>query len=151
MSKKWIRVKKADISKAKNLGQSGLFLIANARRAFTKLWQTFVEAPIVNHFDPERYIRIETDVSSYAIGRILSQLNSDDLSQWHPVAFFSNKMILTETRYEIYDGELLAIVEAFKTWRYYLEDCKHKVLVLTDYNNLQHFMDTKSLSSKQVW
>ncbi len=28
--------------------------------------------------------------------------------------------------------------------------CKHKVLVLTDYNNLQRFIDSKSLSSRQV-
>ncbi len=57
-------------------------------------------------------------------------------------------MILVETRYETHDGELLAILEVFKTWRHYLEGCKHEVLVLTDYNNLQRFMDTKSLSSK---
>ena len=31
-----------------------------------------------------------------------------------------------------------------------MEGCKHEVLVLTDYNNLRCFMDTKSLSSKQV-
>ena len=59
-------------------------------------------------------------------------------------------MISAETRYETHNGELLAIVEAFKTWRHYLEGCKHKVLVLTDHNNLRHFMDTKSLSSRQV-
>ncbi len=59
-------------------------------------------------------------------------------------------MIPPETRYETHDGELLAIVEAFKTWRYYLEGCKHKVLVLTDHNNLQRFMDIKSLRSRQV-
>ncbi len=59
-------------------------------------------------------------------------------------------MIPAETRYEIHDGELLAIVEAFKTRRHYLEGCKHKVLVFTDHNNLQRFMDTKSLSSRQV-
>ncbi len=45
-------------------------------------------------------------------------------------------MILAETRYETYNDELLAIVEAFKTWRHYLEGYKHKVLILTDYNNL---------------
>ncbi len=45
-------------------------------------------------------------------------------------------MIPVKTRYETYDGKLLAIVEVFKTWRHYLEDCKHEVLVLTDYNNL---------------
>ncbi len=59
-------------------------------------------------------------------------------------------MIPAETRYETPDGELLAIVEAFKTWRHYLEGCKHEVLVLTDYNNLQRFMDTKNLSFRQV-
>ena len=59
-------------------------------------------------------------------------------------------MILAKTPYEIHDGELLAIVEAFKTWRHYLEGCKHEVLVLIDYNNLRRFMDTKSLSSHQV-
>ncbi len=59
-------------------------------------------------------------------------------------------MIPAETRYETHDGKLLAIVEAFKTWRHYLESCKYEVLVLTDYNNLQRFMDTKNLSSRQV-
>ncbi len=59
-------------------------------------------------------------------------------------------MIPAETRYEIHDGKLLAIVETFKTWRHYLEGCKHEVLVLTNHNNLQRFMDTKSLSSRQV-
>ena len=59
-------------------------------------------------------------------------------------------MILAETKYETHNGELLAIVEAFKTWRHYLKDCKHEVLVLTDHNNLRWFIDTKSLSSRQV-
>ncbi len=59
-------------------------------------------------------------------------------------------MIPAETRYETHDSELLAIVKAFKTWKHYLEGCKHEVLVLTDHNNLQRFMDTKSLSSRQV-
>ena len=59
-------------------------------------------------------------------------------------------MISAETWYETHNGELLAIVKVFKIWRYYLEGCKYKVLVLTDHNNLCHFMDTKSLSSRQV-
>ncbi len=59
-------------------------------------------------------------------------------------------MISTETWYETHNQELLAIVEAFKTWHHYFKGCKYKVLVLTDYNNLCQFMDTKSLSSRQV-
>ena len=84
----------------------------------------------------------------------MSQLTSghltSDQGQWHLVAYFSRKMIPAEMRYKTHDGELLAIVEAFKTWKQYLEGCKHEVLVLTDYNNLCRFMDTKSLSSRQV-
>ena len=59
-------------------------------------------------------------------------------------------MISTETQYETYDKELLAIVKAFKTWKCYLEGCKHEVLVLTDHNNLQRFMETKNLNYRQV-
>ncbi len=149
-SKKWIRAEKAEASRVKNLGQSGSFLTSKARKAFTELRQVFVKAPILNYFNLERHIRIETDASGFAIGGILSQLTLDDLGRWHPVAFFFRKMIPAETLYETHDGELLAIVEAFKTWKYYLEGCKHEVLVLTDHNNLQRFLDTKSLSSRQV-
>ena len=130
------------------------FLTPGAREAFNQLRQAFTEAPILRHFDPECHIRIETDALGYAIGGVLSQLTSDHLTsdqgQWHPVAYFLRKMIPAETRYETHDGELLAIVEAFKTWRHYLEGCKHEVLVLTDHNNLHQFMNTKSLSSRQV-
>ena len=59
-------------------------------------------------------------------------------------------MISAETRYKTHDAELLAIVKVFKNWCYYLEDCQYKVLVLTNHNNLRRFMDTKSLSSRQV-
>ena len=110
----------------------------------------FLKAPIFYHFDPERHIRIETDVSGYTIGGVLNQLTLDDLARWHLMAFFSYKMIPAETRYETHDSKLLAIVEAFKTWKNYLEGSQHKVLVLTDHNNLCRFMDTKSLSSRQV-
>ena len=84
------------------------------------------------------------------IDGVLSQLTLNDSSQWHLVTFFSWKMILMKIRYEIYDNELLTIIEIFKTWRYYLKISWHKVHIFNNYNNLQRFMDTKSLSSKQV-
>ncbi len=59
-------------------------------------------------------------------------------------------MISIETQYETHDGKLLAIVEVFKTWKHYLESCKHKVFVLIDHNNFQCLLDIKSLSSKEV-
>ena len=38
------------------------------------------------------------------------------------MAFISHKMIATKTRYETHNNKLLAIIEAFKTWKRYLED-----------------------------
>ena len=148
-----------------NIGATGEYnlLTPNAKKVFNHLWLAFIEAPIFQHFDLESHIRIETDISSYAIAGVLSQLNLDsnalpnnsnlnrsDFSQWYPVAYFSKKMIPAKTQYKTHNAELLAIVKAFKTWRYYLKGCKHKVFVLTNYNNLRRFMNTKSLSSHQV-
>ena len=59
-------------------------------------------------------------------------------------------MIPAETWYKTHNNKLLAIIEAFKTWRHDLEGCKHEVLIFTDQINLRHFMDTKSPSSRQV-
>ena len=125
------------------------FLTPDAKKAFNHLRLVFIKALILQHFDLESHIRIETDASSYAISGVLSQLNLDfdtppnnlnlnkfDFDQWYPIAYFSRKMIPIETQYETHNVELLAIVEAFKTWRHYLEGCKHKVFVLTNQNNL---------------
>ena len=51
------------------------------------------------------------------------------------MTFFSKKMIPIKTRYKTHDNKLLAIIEVFKTWKHYLKGCKHKVLILSDYNN----------------
>ena len=66
-----------------------------------------------------------------------------------PIAFFSRKMISSETWYKTHDQKLLAIVKAFKTWCYYLEGCKFEVFVLTNDNNLSQFMDTNRVSSRE--
>ncbi len=115
-SKKWIRVKKSEASRTKNLSsQSGSFFTSEATKTFIEVKHEFIKTPIQNHFDQERHIQVETDTSCYDIGGIHSQLALDDLGQWHPVAFFSRKMIPVETQYETHNGELLAILEAFKT------------------------------------
>ena len=71
----------------------------------------------------------------YAIDGMLNKV-TNDLGRWYPVAYFLRKMIPAKTRYETHNSELLAIAKAFKTWRHYLKDCKHEVLVHTDHNNL---------------
>ena len=92
-----------------------MLLTADARRAFIKLRQVFIEVSILNYFDSERYTQIKINALNYIIGRVFCQLTLDNSGQWYPIAFFFRKMIFTKTWYETHDEELLAIVEVFKT------------------------------------
>jgi RNase H-like domain found in reverse transcriptase len=60
-------------------------------------------------------------------------------------------MIPIELNYEIHDKELLAIIEAFREWRVYLERSKYPVKVYIDYKNLLYFTTIKVLNKRQVW
>jgi hypothetical protein len=59
-------------------------------------------------------------------------------------------MIQAELNYDIYDKELLAIVECFKLWRPYLEGSRHTIQIYTDHNSLRYFTTTKQLSWHQA-
>ncbi len=48
------------------------------------------------------------------------------------------------------DKELLAIFEAFKTWRHYLESPHHTIDVITDHQNLEYFSITETLYLRQA-
>ena len=44
-----------------------------------------------------------------------------------------------ERNYEIYDRELLAIVEALRDWRHFLEGLPKPFEIITDHANLQYW------------
>ena len=119
-----------------------------AEAAFRQLVDAFTSAPILVHFDPSRKSRMETDASGQAVAAVFSQLQEN--GKWHPVAFFSRKMIPAEKSYETHDQELLAIVAAFKHWRHYCEGSSYPIEVLTDHNNLKGFMKVKILNGRQA-
>ena len=104
----------SNIKKSVKAAKGSDYLTPVAKKAFNHLCHTFIQAPIFQHFDLEWHIRIETNVSGYVIGGVLSLLTLNNLGQWHLVAYYSKKMILAKTQYETHNGELLAIVEAFK-------------------------------------
>ena len=56
------------------------FLTFSARKAFNQLKKAFTKSPILRHFDPKCHIRIETDTLGYAIGGVLSQLTSNQIT-----------------------------------------------------------------------
>ena len=90
-----------------------------ANKAFKWLKKAFTTAPILRHFDPSRPAILEMDASNYAEGGIVLQYDDDGIL--HPCAIFSCKFTAAELNYEIYDKEMLAIVDCLTTWRHYFE------------------------------
>ena len=59
-------------------------------------------------------------------------------------------MQLAERNYEIYNKELLAIVEALTKWKQYLLDTTDKFKVWTDHENLKYFREPQKLNGWQA-
>ena len=82
------------------------------------------------------------------MGGAISQRGPDGML--HPIAFFSRKFNGAELNYEIYDKEMLAIVEVMDRYRYYFEGLGHKTTVYTDHRNLLWFTETKVYNRRQA-
>ena len=91
---------------------------------------------------------LETNALDYAIRACISQPNNK--GQLKPIAFYSHKMTALELNYNIHNKELLAIVEAFREWRVYLEGPNYIVEVYIDHKNLIYFTTTKQLNRWQT-
>ncbi|KAK1912648.1 hypothetical protein P3342_004584 [Pyrenophora teres f. teres] len=100
------------------------------QEAFERLKQVFLEAPVLEMYDPRRKTRVETDASDYALGAVLSQQSED--GKWRPVFYHSRKFSGAELNYDVHDKELLGID------------------VFSDHQNLTSFMTTKKLNRRQV-
>ena len=55
---------------------------------FNMLKQTFTEAPVLRHYDPDHPITLECDASNYAIAAIFSQTDPAT-NKLHPIAFYA--------------------------------------------------------------
>ena len=122
---------------------------SSCQDAFNSLKKTFTFAPILTHWIPDAQLIVETDASDYALATILFIVNKDN--EVHPAVFYSHTFTVAELNYDTHDKELLAIFEAFKIWRHYLEDLAYPINVIIDHKNLEYFSTTKILTWKQVW
>ena len=119
------------------------------KESFQTLKEAFTRAPVLTSFVPGLPLVVETDASDYAIAGILSTYpdNGPDL---HPIAFYSRTLSGAELNYDVHDKELLAIYEAFRTWRHYLEGAPETIQVVTDHKNLEYFSTVRLLSRRQA-
>ena len=78
-SKKLKNKKSENLIYIQDIGAIGksIFLIPSTKKAFNYLRQVFIKAPILQYFDLEIHIWIETNALGYIIGKVLNQLSID--------------------------------------------------------------------------
>eukprot|EP00833_Pecoramyces_ruminatium_P006824 jgi/Orpsp1_1/1180856/evm.model.c7180000074882.1 len=116
-------------------------------KAFIELKKRLTSSPVLQHPDITKPFIVECDSSNFAIGAVLSQKDEDN--KLHPVAYFSRSLHDAELNYTITDKELLAIKDAFSTWRHLLLGARHKVTVYTDHKNLIYTLGGKVQNQRQ--
>ena len=117
------------------------------QKAFESLKKEFDVGRVLAHPDISKPFVLETDASDVALGGVLSQYEGDVL---RPVAFYARQLAAAERNYEIYDKELLAVVECCKQWRHFLQGAAHTTTIITDHENLKYFKATHRLTRRQA-
>ena len=122
---------------------------SKCKEAFETLKLAFTQAPVLTSFVHGLPLVVETDASDYAIAGILSTYpdNGPDL---HPIAFYSRTLSGAELNYDVHNKELLAIYEAFRIWRHYLEGSPNPISIVTDHKNLEYFSTVRLLTRRQA-
>ncbi|PKI59742.1 hypothetical protein CRG98_019845 [Punica granatum] len=111
----------------------------DAEYMFTLVGREVVEDGLTPYF--QQPFELHSDASKVGIGAVLSQ-NS------RPIAFFSEKLTGAKVRYNTYDVEFYAVVQAIKHWRHYLF---HKDFILyTDHEALKHLHSQDKVSARHA-
>ncbi|ESK82382.1 pro-pol protein, partial [Moniliophthora roreri MCA 2997] len=116
--------------------------------AFEIMKAKFLQQPILKTADDTQPFVIEADASKWATGAVLQQKDTDN--ELHPCGYLLHALMETERNYEIYDRELLAIVNALKAWEHYLLGSTHPVTILSDHKNLSYFRTAQKLNRRQA-
>lgn len=87
--------------------------------SFDTVKQLFNSNDILQHYNPEHQLKLETDASSYGIGAVLLTRANDELP-WLPIQFASRTLNDHEINYSNIEREALSIIFGLKKFRNFL-------------------------------
>ncbi len=107
-----------------------------------------IKTSILRHFNQTRETILEIDSFDYVNDEVLFQY--DDEEVLHSIVFYSKNMFSAECNYEIYDKELLIIIQAFEHWWFELKLTDISIKMFIDHQALILLMKDKELSRRQM-
>lgn len=111
---------------------------------FNHLKKILLSSPVLALFSPTDETELHCDASSLGYGAILLQRKED--KQWHPVFYFSKRTTDAESRYHSFELETLAIVNALRRFRTYLQGVPFTIV--TDCNSLASTLQKKQINHR---
>jgi len=117
-------------------------------KAFVELKGKFTRAPILCHYHPERKKQIEKDASDLCKAGILSQYEPD--RRWQPLSYYKKCFLPAELNYDVYDKEMVVIVNGFQEWQHFLMSALEEIVDFTAHKNLEYFNTIKWLNQRQA-
>ncbi|GFS59564.1 transposon Tf2-6 polyprotein [Trichonephila clavipes] len=130
----------SDLTRKENLFVFGI----QQKEAFEKLKKILSEGPILHLYKYGRKTELHTDACKQGYGTILLQEAED--GKLHPVYYMSKKTNTAEEKYDSYELEVLAIINALKKFRVYLLGQHFKIV--TDCSAFQKTMQKKKLITR---
>ena len=112
--------------------------------ALEQLIQAVTSEPVLYQPDFAKQFELKVDASLFAIGAVLFQ--RDDEGRHQPVSYFSQALNPAERNYDIWDREFLAMIRGLKHNCHLLVGSPHKVIVLTDHENLAHYRHPQKIN-----
>jgi hypothetical protein len=88
------------------------------QKAFDTMKRIMARETLLAYPDFSKEFHIYTDASKVQLGAVIVQND-------RPIAFFSRKLTLAQTRYTVTERELLSIVDVFKSFRISLWDSRY--------------------------
>jgi hypothetical protein len=97
------------------------------------------------HPELDKPFKLKVDASGFVIGTVL--LQQKDNGKKHPIAYYSKTLSAAEHNYDIFNLELLVVVNSLNNWCPFLAGSLHKVIVYSDNQNLLYWKESHQCDS----